>query len=89
MYLHGRPNLSPRKSSSIFLEPLYAASYRGHVDIVKLLAVDEIGGVPNLRDCLDLILGFAIHIDHTESLEFAFDPSRHKWQLTPGDFHKV
>jgi hypothetical protein len=73
----------------MFLKPLHAAAYRGHIDIVRFLAVDDSGGAPDLRGRPNLIISFAMLNDHTELLDFALDPSWHRGQLTPGDIHKL
>jgi hypothetical protein len=37
--------------SSMFLEPIRAASYRGHTEIVKLLMVDHSDGALHSNNC--------------------------------------
>ncbi|KAF2873065.1 hypothetical protein BDV95DRAFT_490003 [Massariosphaeria phaeospora] len=71
------------------LAPLRAASYRGHVDIVKFLMVDDSGEAPDLRKRPNLIVTYAMLNDHTELLDLAMDPSWHRGELMPEDYHDL
>ncbi|KAI0584825.1 Ankyrin repeat protein [Pyrenophora tritici-repentis] len=66
---------------SMFLTPLRAASYRGHIDIVKFLMVDNSGDAPALRDRPLLIMSSAAHHNHTELIEIALDNSWHRGEV--------
>jgi hypothetical protein len=81
-------------ASSLFIQPpLRAASYRGHVDIVRFLMVDKPDEGPTLRERLTYIVNFAMPNNHTEVLDLVLDPWWHNrdqtWPIRPGDLHET
>ncbi|KAH4000900.1 hypothetical protein HBI56_012500 [Parastagonospora nodorum] len=72
---------------SLFLEPIRAASYRGHIDIVKILMVDSSINVFHVRSCPTYIANF--FNDHTPLLDVILGPSWQRCNVAPEDIHKL
>jgi hypothetical protein len=71
----------------MFLEPIRAASYRGHISIVKTLMVDNSGDDPQVCECPTLIVNF--FNDHTKLLDLALGPSWDGCEAAPGNIHTL
>jgi hypothetical protein len=71
----------------MFLEPIRAASYRGHIDIVKLLMVDDSINDVHVFDCPTLIVNF--FNDHTSLLDLTLGPSWDTCEIAPGDTNEL
>ncbi|KAF2132767.1 hypothetical protein P153DRAFT_428812 [Dothidotthia symphoricarpi CBS 119687] len=66
-----------------FLHPLRAASYRGHVDIVRFLMVDDSGDAPHPYTRRCMIVNFAMLNSHMELLALTLDPTWHSGPVPP------
>jgi hypothetical protein len=73
--------------SSMFLEPIRAASYRGHTEIVKLLMVDHSDGALHSNNCSTIIVNF--FNDHTELLNLTLGPLWQGCGFRPRDTHDL
>lgn len=71
----------------MFLEPIRAASYRGHINIVKLLMVDSSIDVFHVGSCPIYITNF--FNDHTPLLDVVLGPSWHKCEVAPEDIDEL
>lgn len=72
----------------MFLEPIRAASYRGHDDIVRLILADD--GPKILKDklvCQTLIVNY--YNDHTGILDLTLGPSWQKCEAEPENTHEL
>ncbi|KAH4055169.1 hypothetical protein HBI56_024910 [Parastagonospora nodorum] len=72
---------------SLFLDPIRAASYRGHVDIVKILLFDDSADATHLCTRPTLVVNF--YNDHTELLNLILGPSWNKCEIEPCDTRKL
>jgi hypothetical protein len=69
----------------VFLAPIQAASHRGHLDIVKLLMVDDSMNELYTHACPVLIVNY--FNDHTELLDLTLGPSWDRCEGAPEDAH--
>jgi hypothetical protein len=71
----------------MFLEPICAASYRGHVDIVKLIIIDDSDKAPHGLVCPTLIVNY--FNDHTELLDLTLGLSWRRCEVEPHNTDKL